>query len=704
MINYKSLDQSEKNIAKENEIMAKIENCIDDGKSWAFDAGAGAGKTFSLVQSIKEVIKKRGNELSRHDQKILCITYTNAAANEIKLRLKNAPLVLVSTIHDRLWDIISPYKKLLLKQHQIKLRQEIKQSKISLKEKSWAKNYGNLSEEEKLNFQNIIYQDDTRKRFYRVYDKNAAEIKAAFSDIKQAFPSLISNAESFKHLVQELYMLDNLSRALEKTKRKNCPNVEYDPRLNSDRLKKMKISHDSLLEYAYRIVSRNDLLKQIVCDKYPVVLIDEFQDTDPKVVKTVASVERYARQINHPFVVGYYGDIRQNIYDDGVGKRLFSLHRGLERIRKTFNRRCSPEVINVANLVRNDGLKQKSFYSSFPKSDVRFYTCDENDRLKVVDELKRQWGINIGNSLHCFELTNELVANKSGFGSIYNFFKVSRYYRRGRNYELLRDHVLSQDENKLGDVQKVLYWLLEFNSKTNQTETALSDLLRVNNLNPQLKKQLNITNVRALVDKIRGLSGRSLKEYLSNLFDLYLKGDELYDTCINYVFAEDIKSLADIKNFVHKQLFLGEDDTSLTAEDIEQDEQKIEEFFSIDMDVFMRWYNYLVGKFAEEEVVYHTFHGTKGLEFENVAIFITAKFGHKTKYFSDLMNALENSLSASKDTGDIGPARNLLYVAVSRAVRNLCIVYLVDSSEQINITQRKMQTIFGSVATKLTLT
>ena len=60
-------------------------------------------KTYALVQSLKLLLNKKESQFYIHGQKILCITYTNAAANEIKERLGNTPLILVSTIHERMW-------------------------------------------------------------------------------------------------------------------------------------------------------------------------------------------------------------------------------------------------------------------------------------------------------------------------------------------------------------------------------------------------------------------------------------------------------------------------------------------------------------------------------------------------------------------------------------------------------------------------
>lgn len=146
----------------------------------------------------------------------------------------------------------------------------------------------------------------------------------------------MKNIGNFTKIIRCLYSINSLAKALDKTKRKTCPKVKYDPRLNTDRLSKMLISHDTLLEYSYLLISRNERLKQIICDKYPAVFVDEFQDTNPMVVKTISSIHHHALKIGHSFLVGYYGDIRQNIYDRGVGAKYFNYIKGSRPYKKSL--------------------------------------------------------------------------------------------------------------------------------------------------------------------------------------------------------------------------------------------------------------------------------------------------------------------------------------------------------------------------------
>lgn len=77
---------------------------IANGDNFLLSGGAGSGKTYSLVQVIKQVITD--NPIS----KVACMTYTNAAVKEIEERVNHKNLN-VSTIHDFLWDSIKHFQK-----------------------------------------------------------------------------------------------------------------------------------------------------------------------------------------------------------------------------------------------------------------------------------------------------------------------------------------------------------------------------------------------------------------------------------------------------------------------------------------------------------------------------------------------------------------------------------------------------------------
>lgn len=94
-----------------------LRSCIDKNQCFRLEAGAGAGKTYSLIESIKYLVDRRAVELLRNEQQIACITYTNVAKDEIKERTDHHPVIFADTIHAFCWGILQSY--------QVKLRELI---------------------------------------------------------------------------------------------------------------------------------------------------------------------------------------------------------------------------------------------------------------------------------------------------------------------------------------------------------------------------------------------------------------------------------------------------------------------------------------------------------------------------------------------------------------------------------------------------
>lgn len=83
--------------------------------------------------------------------------------------------------------------------------------------------------------------------------------------------------------------------------KKGYREVTYDAMYNRDRLDKMRISHDTLLEYGYELVEKYPRMRQLIIDRYPYILIDEYQDTADIVVKIMNLLDKYAKK----FIMNY---------------------------------------------------------------------------------------------------------------------------------------------------------------------------------------------------------------------------------------------------------------------------------------------------------------------------------------------------------------------------------------------------------------
>lgn len=92
------------------EALEATRSCIDNNECFRLEAGAGAGKTYSLIESIRYLIAHRADELLRYEQRIACITYTNVAKDEIKQRTDNHPVIIAETIHGFSWSLLSSHQ------------------------------------------------------------------------------------------------------------------------------------------------------------------------------------------------------------------------------------------------------------------------------------------------------------------------------------------------------------------------------------------------------------------------------------------------------------------------------------------------------------------------------------------------------------------------------------------------------------------
>ncbi|GAB0157155.1 UvrD-helicase domain-containing protein [Chryseobacterium sp. Alg-005] len=90
----------------------KLRQCLDKIPRVSFNmvAGAGSGKTTSLVKALDHIITTQGELLRKRGQQAACITYTEIAAKEIWNDVRSNPLVHVSTIHSFFWTVIRPFQ------------------------------------------------------------------------------------------------------------------------------------------------------------------------------------------------------------------------------------------------------------------------------------------------------------------------------------------------------------------------------------------------------------------------------------------------------------------------------------------------------------------------------------------------------------------------------------------------------------------
>ncbi|MGG4462045.1 UvrD-helicase domain-containing protein [Brevibacillus porteri] len=670
---------SPSNREKETQSLHTIFHSIDKYQSIIFNSGAGAGKTYALIESLKYVINRYAKNLREHKQKIICITYTNVATEEIKERLGNTDLVVVSTIHERIWDLIKDYKKELVQIHKEKLKENIDSLKEDLIERY--EKYRDLGDEEKENFKKIML--DNKELFHKNYNAKAAEFRNVFQIILNNFHGLLGNIIDFKKIVNTIYKIEDYYKCCDNIGlyKKEFKTVVYNSAYNRDQLHKMRISHETLLEYGLQIIKKYDLLKQIIIDKYPYIFIDEYQDTNEKVVLIMNYLQNHARQITHNIFIGYFGDTAQNIYNSGVGNRITEIHSNLIRIDKEFNRRSTKEIIEVINKIRNNGIKQVSIYDDCEGGSVKFYTASRNDISDFIKKYETQWKITPENQLHCLVLTNETVAKYSGFENIYNTFKQTSKYS-GTNYDRLNTELLSNDLLKLGEIPNLLLKIVQLKNNLVNKQIQVTDILQKN-----IYQDMNIVDLRELIQLLKQNKGETLGEYIKSVSVNYLKDDRgKYKKVMDLLFDFENISFDLFKSYLLEKLF-----PNISDDEIDMATETIHKILGINMCEYDMWYKYIFGD-NNDEIIYHTYHGTKGLEFNNVIIIMENAFGRTRDYFNfffeNYMNSQKLEIQSQQKFEQI---QNLMYVSCSRAIKNLRVLYIDDITNFKN----NIEEIFG---------
>lgn len=437
-----------KNLSEEQQLQQRIFTAINNFDSFIIQAGAGAGKTYTLIESIKYILHYKIDELDKHNQKIMCITYTNVAANEIRQRLGETQYVQVSTIHEMLWQQIKMYRRSeLTVLHLKKLKQELENIESEIKTQTDCVNLSTLKTKENLELFSTFIEE--KKEEFFTLDRN--KIKAdkfrnqmMQSDLVERIPEfkekIIKSVDTFKKFFKLVSRQISFKKAIDKLESKNNDKkiqIDYDSLSNSDRLPAMKFSHDTLLEYSLALAEKYKLFQKKLIDQYPYFFIDEYQDTHESVIKLMAGLQQYSK--GQRWLVGYFGDSQQNIYDSGIGNQILNISQNisdnglgevkLQEIVKPFNRRSEQQIIDLINKIRNDKLHQKSLEPDKTNGEVNFYYLDtegySGDKSKdnlIIKQFIEKFAQCLGDNekIDCLLLLNRYVASMSGFEQIYS--------------------------------------------------------------------------------------------------------------------------------------------------------------------------------------------------------------------------------------------------------------------------------------------
>ena len=257
-------------------------------KSFRVFAGPGAGKTHLLIENIKNIVEK-SHKLGKTGREILCITYTNAAADEIKNRLGSYnQYVYVSTIHSFLYDMVLKNNQKQLK-YMIKDRYGIEVSKdVMMKPRLEGLNFLAMCRKADLH-KFLIANDFDRERVVSISKTKIARCVWEIENIN-SYPF---NPDS------EVRISNGNTFTEDEVKIVKSAILEIGQELD----------FDEILYWAYILIKEYKHIRYYLRYRFPYVLVDEYQDTNPM---QNATLNLFANDSN--VVWGVIGDLIQSIY------------------------------------------------------------------------------------------------------------------------------------------------------------------------------------------------------------------------------------------------------------------------------------------------------------------------------------------------------------------------------------------------------
>lgn len=184
--------------------------------------------------------------------------------------------------------------------------------------------------------------------------------------------------------------------------------------------------HDDVLNLFCHLLD-NSKFRRIFADKYPLILIDEYQDSYKPIIDRF--VNFFISKKNGPQFV-FFGDAWQTIYQSNNACGLIE-NENLSIIKKNSNFRSAPRIVQLLNTLRPD-LPQVSAIDDFA-GEVFVITCDDyigkrrEDRYfkgdlpveelkkrlkKVTEKIKRE---SKDENLKILMITHRVLASQQGY-------------------------------------------------------------------------------------------------------------------------------------------------------------------------------------------------------------------------------------------------------------------------------------------------
>jgi DNA helicase-2/ATP-dependent DNA helicase PcrA len=593
----------------------QIYECLDfdKPKSFFLFAGAGSGKTRTLVEVLTRFRSENIDRLRSSGRKVAIITYTNAACEEIQRRLDFDVAFHVSTIHSFAWELINPYAT------------------------------------------------DIR-------DCIAESLKTDIADLEEKQGKAKNqNTKTYK---------DRESKIASKTKRlDNLPNIRkfsYNP--NGDNLGTDSLSHAEVITIASNLLKHRPLMQQILIRKYPVLLIDESQDTKKDLMEAFLLVQEAQADC---FTLGMFGDTMQRIYADGKPDLGEDVPEAWEKPAKTINYRCPRRVIELINKIRSDVDGQEQEAAKEDLGTVRLFIVDASDsssksatEAAVVAAMASasgdpKWEPSL-RSVKILTLEHHMAANRGGF---------SRFFAPLHSFDRFRTGLLDGTLSGVPLFAKQILPLVD--AMKAGDKFAATRVAR--NSSPMLSKE-SLKGCKNSIDQIR--SANAAVEALCSLWKD--SNDPSLSDILKNVFQSGLFKVPDSLRPIAERLSQAEE---LEPDDDENQDRAIAAWEQALESPFSHFVEYV--RYISDESQFGTHQGIKGLQFPRVMVILDDEeargflFSYEKLFGAkDLSDRDQSNLAEGKET-TVDRSKRLFYVTCSRAEESLAIVCYTTSPERV---------------------
>ena len=473
----------------------KQQECIDniEGKYLVL-AGPGTGKTFTIIERIKSMLQK-GIEPS----KILCLTFTEAAATEMKSRLEKDLTKLdtgvnIYTYHGFCNEIISQ----------------------SPSEFELSENYKTITDTISRNFLKECI-DEIHPVAYRTTKNDPYiylnEIKRQIEEIKK---NRLTKEQYFENIEKNPDWKPELHNLQQELKEKNEQGKKIPQRLlgGIDAITKKIAKAEELWKFfelykakmeAEHFLDFNDMISFVlekfetepaflaqIANKYEYILVDEYQDTN-KAQNEIVFYLTKALDSENIFVVG---DDDQIIYTF-QGAKLDTMEKFLEEFPETKviclteNMRSTQQMLNAARKI----------------------IIQDDSRLENNPKFKQ------------YNINKTLVAANPLFKSNLKQVRCSKFSDIMQEYNAIADEIdslINSDNCLLENGEKNLSQIAIL-TKTNSELETFAELLKQRNIPSELKDGINIFKIKSVIAMYYYMQFLTNPEFHSDkLFRLFL--------------------------------------------------------------------------------------------------------------------------------------------------------------------------------------